>query len=296
MVVSLNKGPFSYSGNKSRIWKTYLREEMCKYDRVHEFFLGSGVCVYNANNGGVATDKDPHVVALHHALQDKQLHVKVENVYRDYFPNGNDKSCYNKLRIDFNKEYNDNGITEQNVPMLYTLLQLSFNSLLRFGPNGYNVPFGDKNLDVERIRNHSEVFRNKNISVKLGSYDTIELDSISKENDVIYLDPPYVASKFQYGGWNDSDEVGLLKHIDTLSNNGYSFILSNTFSHRGVNNDRLIEWSRKYNTRFIKMTYNAWASRVSSVSNERNTVEVIITNISSAFNDLPHAHQRGNHK
>jgi hypothetical protein len=44
------------------------------------------------------------------------------------------------------------------------------------------------------------------------------------------------------------------------------------------------------------MTYNAWASRVSSVSNERNTVEVIITNIPSAFNDLPQAHQRGNHK
>jgi len=290
----MNKGPFSYNGNKFRIWKAYLQDVMSEYDKVHEFFVGSGVCTYNSNNGGISTDLDSHVVALHNALKDEQLHTKVENIYNDYFPNGNDKSCYYKLRIDFNKDYMVNGITETNVAQLYTLLQLSFNSLLRFGPNGYNVPFGNKKLDIERIRKHSEIFRNKDISVKLGSYDTIDLNNISKKNDVIYLDPPYVASKFKYerstGGWTDIDEANLLDYIDDLNDKGYSFILSNTFSHRGVNNDRLIEWSKKYNSRFIKMSYNQWACRVSTVSLEKNTVEVIISNITSAFNELPRAH------
>ena len=38
------------------------------------------------------------------------------------------------------------------------------------------------------------------------------------------------------------------------------------------------------------MSYNAWASRVSSVEREDSTVEVIVTNIESSFSDLPNAH------
>jgi DNA adenine methylase len=254
--------------------------------------VGSGVCMYNSNNGGNSIDIDLNVVALHNALKDPGLVSKIEDCYNSYFLNSTDfKKSFLELRKDFNVLYSINGHTDSsNVHMLYVLLQLSFNSLLRFGPNGYNVPYGEKVFDLDRIKSHVNVVVNKDINVKHGTYRDLDLSNIDKENDLIYFDPPYVASKFQYGGWNKSDEIDLLEYIDELDSLGYSFILSNTFSHRGVNNEELIQWSKGYNSKLIKMSYNAWAARVSSVEREDNTVEVVITNIESAFSDLSDAH------
>lgn len=286
------KGPFSYSGNKFRIWKAYLKPVMQRYHKIHEPFVGSGVCVYNSSEGGMCTDVDANVVMLHNSLRDSTLPERIQNVYSMYFQNGSsNKQGYDKLRKDFNDDYNLNGLTLSNVASLYVLVQLAFNSLLRFGPNGYNVPYGEKELDMQRIIEHVNVVLTKDIQVSLGNYDSLNLQKVDVKNDLIYFDPPYVASKFQYGGWNDSDEEGLLKYIDELNKMGYSFILSNTFSHRGEINERLINWSKSYNTKLIKMSYNAWAARVNSVKNEKETIEVLITNIQGAFSDLPDAHE-----
>ena len=286
------KGPFSYSGNKYRIWNKYLKPVLSHYNKVHEPFVGSGVCMYNSNFGGTSIDIDPDVVALHNALNDLSLVDNVVDCYNSYFNNSTDmKESFLSLRADFNKSYNIGGCTNSsNVHMLYVLIQLSFNSLLRFGPNGYNVPYGAKEFDINRIQQHVDIVSNKDINVSLGSYSDLDLSKIDKDSDVIYFDPPYVASKFQYGGWNKTDEIGLLNYIDKLDSKGYKFILSNTFSHRGINNNELIKWSKGYNSKLIKMSYNAWASRVSSVEREDSTVEVIVTNIESSFSDLPNAH------
>lgn len=287
------KGPFSYSGNKYRIWNKYLSPVLKLYNRVHEPFVGSGVCMYNSNNGGNSIDIDPNVVALHNALNDSSLVDKVTECYNSYFKDSSDmKESFLSLRADFNNSYISAGCTNSsNVHMLYVLIQLSFNSLLRFGPNGYNVPYGAKEFDISRIQQHVDIVNNKDINVSLGSYSDLDLSKIDMDSDVIYFDPPYVASKFQYGGWNKADEIGLLNYIDELDSKGYKFILSNTFSHRGVDNNELIEWSKEYNSKLIKMSYNAWAARVSSVKREDNTIEVIVTNIESVFSDLSDAHQ-----
>jgi len=265
---------------------------MDSYNRIHEPFVGSGVCMYNSKGGGNSIDIDLNVVALHNALKDPNLITKVLDCYNLYFKNSNDlKESFLKLRNDFNNLYSISGHTDSsNVHMLYVLIQLSFNSLLRFGPNGYNVPYGAKEFDLDRIKLHVDLVSKKDINVKHGTYRDLDLSLINRESDLIYFDPPYVASKFQYGGWNKEDEIDLLKFIDELDNLGYSFILSNTFSHRGVDNKELIDWSNRYNSKLIKMSYNAWAARVSSVEREDNTIEVIVTNITSAFPDLPDAH------
>lgn len=286
------RGPFSYSGNKYRIWNKYLKDVMKRHKRIHEPFVGSGVCMYNSNNGGNSIDIDLNVVALHNALKDPNLISRIEECYNSYFLGTfNMKESFLKLRDDFNKLYVVNNCTDSsNVHMLYVLVQLSFNSLLRFGPNGYNVPYGEKLFDLDRVRLHSIISLNKDIHVKHGTYRDLDLSKINKHDDLIYFDPPYVASKFQYGGWNKENELDLLNYIDELNQLGYSFILSNTFFHRGLDNNELINWSKNYNARLIKMTYNAWSARVSGVEREENTVEVLITNIEDAFSELPRAH------
>lgn len=282
------KGPFSYSGNKTRIWKHHLKEVLLSYEKIHEPFVGSGVCVYNSNKGGNCIDIDHNVVALHNGLKLPNLIERMVECHNQYFSDSSDVSgSYLRLREDFNKLYRKNQRTdESNVHMLYVLIQLSFNSLLRFSSNGYNVSYGFKGFDPDRVRRHIDALSKKEIVVKQGPYSDLPLSEINKEKDLIYLDPPYVASKFQYGGWNKEDEKNLLSYIDHLNSQGYRFILSNTFSHRGEVNQDLIDWSKKYNTRFIKMTYNAWSSRVPSVKKDEKTSEVLITNIDHIFLNL----------
>jgi site-specific DNA-adenine methylase len=182
------------------------------------------------------------------------------------------------LRKDFNESYKLGGTNETNVHKLHLLIQLSFNSLLRFSGNGYNVPFGKKEVDIKRIENHQKIAISKNLKFKRGNYFDLDLESVDKNNDLIYLDPPYIASKFQYGGWNKEDEIKLLNYLDNLNDWGYKFILSNTFKHRTEINLDLIEWSKKYNFKSVKMTYNSWSAAVNSVKYENNTDEVIIFN------------------
>lgn len=283
------KGPFSYSGNKTRIYKAYLRPIMQKYNRVHEPFVGSGVCMYNANNGGMSTDVDPAVVAMHQALQDQGLPGKMQACYNEYFKLGHTKESYNTLREAFNKDWLLNGVTPENVHQLYVLSQIAFNSLIRFSKNGFNVPFGEKPLDVGRIKQHVELYKAKDIQVTLSHYNTINLSEVDKDRDIIYLDPPYIASKFQYSGWTLQDEKELLQFITELDRLGYKWILSNTFYHKGEMNKALVDWSKNYFAYLIDMSYNAWAARVTSVEREDETVEVIITNLKDGFDGLANA-------
>ena len=272
------KGPFSYSGNKFRIYKKYLKDMMVGFERIHEPFVGSGVCVYNSKMGGTGIDIDSNVVALHNSLHDKLLISRIQESFSKFFPNGRTKEGYLKLREDFNKSFLENGTCKSNVHQLHILIQLGFNSLLRFGSKGFNTPFGKKDIDFDRIKLHMRLAQEKNVRISKGIYSDLDLLSMN-DKDLVYLDPPYVASNFQYGGWNKSNEIELLAYISKIDEMGIKFILSNTFYHRGKENLELKSWAENFDTLHIEMSYNSWSASVSSVEREDNTDEVIITNI-----------------
>ena len=87
-----------------------------------------------------------------------------------------------------------------------------------------------------------------------------------------------IFNKISLLGLSHNKSISLLNYIDTLNENGYKFILSNTFKHRNVINQDLINWSSKYNVKYINMSYNSWSAAVKSVKNEKETNEVIISN------------------
>ncbi len=279
------KGPFSYSGNKFRIYNNYLKKILSPFDMIHEPFLGSGVCLYNSKGGGVGIDVDKNVVMLHNSLHDRNLLKNMKKAYSEFFPNGRDQNGYLNLRSSFNESFLEEGISTKNVHLLHILIQLGFNSLLRFGSKGFNTPFGKKNIDFNRIKLHMDIAVEKQIKVLHGNYYDLKIENIKKD-DVVYLDPPYAASKFQYGGWNKEDEISLLDYITFLDSKGIKFILSNTFYHRGVQNLELKNWAKNFDTLHITMSYNSWAASVNSVEREENTDEVIITNIQGCLNQF----------
>ena len=270
------RGPFSYSGNKYRIYSKNLKEIMLNFERVHEPFCGSAVCLYNANNGGIGIDIDSDVIALHNSLFDKELIPKIQESYLRYFPKGKTKEGFYQLRKDFNQSWIKTGTTPENIHLLHLALQLSFNSLLRFSKNGFSCPYGWKDMHLEKIKIHQDIILNKNIQFFQGDYRELDLSKVDKEQDLIYFDPPYLASIFKYGGWNLEDEIKLLDYLDEINLKGYKFLLSNTFLHRGLKNDYLIEWSKKYDVKFIDMSYSAWSSSLPSVKAKKDTIEVVI--------------------
>ena len=50
------KGPFSYSGNKYKIYKAHLKPIFDEFDQVIEPFAGSAPLLYNAKGGGIGSD------------------------------------------------------------------------------------------------------------------------------------------------------------------------------------------------------------------------------------------------
>ena len=278
------RGPFSYSGNKYRIYSKHLKDTFAEFNKIHEPFAGAAVCMYNSQNGGSGIDIDPVVVLLHNALADLDLVPKIEEAYKYYFPNGKTKGGYYKLRKDYNRDWLFNRSNPDTAHLLYLLIQLSFNSLLRFSKTGYNTPYGIKQFNSEKIKVHQKIFLEKDLKFMQGDYENLNIGGIDKEKDVIYFDPPYLASNFKYAGgptWKIDDELKLLNFVDLMDNRGYKFILSNTFIHKGIKNDELIKWSEKYNTQIIDMSYSSWSSMVKSVRTEKDTVEVIIKNFDS---------------
>lgn len=101
--------------------------------------------------------------------------------------------------------------------------------------------------------------------------------------DLVYCDPPYLLTTGPYNDgkrgfkdWSLKEELQLLSLLDDLNSRGIYFALSNVFAHKGLTNDNLIEWSKKYHVNFIDKSY----ANCSYHFKERDakTVEVLVTN------------------
>ena len=106
----------------------------------------------------------------------------------------------------------------------------------------------------------------------------------------MYCDPPYLISTGSYNDgkrgfkdWTEVEEKQLLGLLDELNSRGIKFALSNVLYHKGLSNDLLIEWSKKYKVHYIDKSY----ANCSYHFKEKNakTVEVVITNFESEEND-----------
>ena len=99
--------------------------------------------------------------------------------------------------------------------------------------------------------------------------------------DFLYADPPYLISCGSYNdgkrgfeGWSEEDDLALYEKLDTLSDNGVSFALSNVIRHKGAENTNLIEWAERYDIHYINASY----ANSNYQARESETVEVLITN------------------
>lgn len=94
------------------------------------------------------------------------------------------------------------------------------------------------------------------------------------QNDLVYLDPPYLITFSEYNKlWNEDTEKDLLHLLDELNENNVRFAISNVTHYKGLENSIFSAWMEQYTVHPVKSNY---------ISFNDNTIkkfnEVLVTN------------------
>lgn len=274
------KSPINYIGNKYKLIDQIIPLFPNDISMFVDVFGGSGTVLINTKaEHYVYNDINPYVSSIFKGLvtedTDKVI-KKIEDIIAEYSLSKTNKEGFEKLRNDYNNGRKD-WIT------LYALMCYSFNYQFRFNNNHqYNSSFGkDRSCFSNRQKQNLYELRN-NISTDIVFYSRnfIDIDySDFDEYDLLYFDPPYLASVGNYNdgkrgfeGWTEEHEKKLLNLLDKLNVQGTRWALSNNLKYV---NPLLDEWKDKYNVYYLNGDYsNCNYQKV----NKSEDIEVLITN------------------
>lgn len=300
MKQGVHRSPLFYVGDKYKLIneiKTHFPQHI---GRLIEPFVGGGSVFMNVNaNEFLLNDIDSFVITIHKMLcsyvdREEEFFkeffdiVKKYNLslsYREntvpkelkksfpktYFAKYN-KEAYSQLRDDFNKG------GKQDIMQLYALLIYGFNRMLRFNKKGdFNLPVGNVDFNQNTynaivdyftlLKEKNTVWYNEDFRVFLNNIDY-------REDDLIYLDPPYLITFSEYNKlWNEETERALLNLIDDLNKRNIKFAISNVTHYKGKVNNLFLDWSKHYNSFPIKSNYISFNDNT-----VKNFNEVLVTN------------------
>ena len=280
------KSPLNYTGNKFKL----LNQIIPVFPKVQKFadvFCGGLNVGINVDADVVfANDRMKPLIEMYEYFQLHSIDEILSDIYiiiTVYNLSKTNKDGFIKLRNDYN--------VEKDPLKLFVLSCYSFNNIIRFNNSyEYNSSFGkDKGSFNKSIETNLIEFvdRLQSKTIVFSSRDFRELDYSSV--DLVYCDPPYLISNAMYndgkrcfGDWSKQDDADLLQILDAVHQNGKMFALSNVIEHKGLVNEELKQWSKKYNTIVLNKTYNNCSYNLKTKTEK--TIEVLITNFER--NDL----------
>lgn len=263
--------PFNWTGSKHRYLEEFLNvlPKDIRGLKVLDSFVGGGDLISKLPVDWKITANDfmSQIVELHTAIQERKITKR--SILRSYKSRGMSKEnseAYFFLR----QEYNEN----PDPFLLYLLMTNSFNNQLRFNNNGgFNMPFGkDRSSFNKRMQskldNYSKSLSER--SVKFINEDFRNIDY--SQYDLLLIDPPYRNTCATYNestGWGVEEDLELFKKIDL---SGSKFIYFNQTWSKGVPNEDLISWMKKYDSVVLKET----SSNCSYNRDNKKTEEVMV--------------------
>jgi len=300
MIKKIKRSPLFYVGDKYRLVKQLSDLFPTEINNFYEPFVGGGTVFLNVEaKKYFLNDIDKHLVNIHKFLMlstenperffmdvEKVIHkYKLSHSYKNdivpdslkkefkktYYARFN-KEGYEKLRIHVNKN-------KKNDPLvLYILLIYGFNRMLRFNGGGkFNLPVGNVDFNknvVVALNNYFEFVQGKKIKFTSQEFRKFFENKKFKEDDFIYIDPPYLITSSEYNKiWGEKEEKDLLDTVDKLDKKGLRFALSNVTHYNGSKNDLLIKWMQKYKVHKIKSNYISYHN-----NGKKNIVEILVTN------------------
>lgn len=293
------RSPFFYVGDKYKLMPQLIEYIPNNINNYYEPFLGGGSSFLNvAANNYHLNDINSEMIALHKLFKSESenidefykslillareynLSISSEgdevpidlklSFKKTYYAKYN-KEAYLRLRNDYNKS--------KDLKSLYLLLIYGFNHMIRFNNKAeFNLPVGNvdfNNNTKKAIHNYLNIVKNRKITFYNEDYKEFILNIIHKDDDYIYLDPPYLISNSEYNKiWCEEQEVELYALIDKLNDKGIKFGLSNVVIHKGKTNNILQSWMSKYKVIEIKSNYISFND-----NKAKQTREVFITNV-----------------
>lgn len=278
------KAPFNYIGNKYRIIgaiEEHFPEKIMTF--VDLFCGGCDVCINTEAEKIYANDINYHLIDILKAFQDNnigQILGHIDGAIEKWQLSKTNEDGYNRFRSYYNR-------TKDPLD-LYTLMCFSFNYQFRFNAkHDYNNPFGrNRSCFNEVMRQNLILFKEKLDGISFSALDFRDFDyGVLKKGCLVYADPPYLLTCGSYNdgkrgfkGWTEKDDLDLMAILDSLSDRGINFALSNVTEHKGKTNKALLDWSKSkgYNVHSIDFNYNN--CNYHSYNRKSETREVLITN------------------
>ena len=139
------------------------------------------------------------------------------------------------------------------------------------------MPVGnvDFNKNVEKaLKGYFAFVSDKNIAFSNADFKYFFQKLCLKKDDFVYVDPPYLISASEYNKlWGEKQELDLLNILDNLNKKGVKFALSNVTSYKGMKNQILSDWIKKYNVVKISSNYISYHN-----NKKKEIVEILVTN------------------
>lgn len=278
------KSPLNYTGGKYKILASIYEILPEQVDTFVDLFAGGFNVGINAKASKIiCNDQINYVIDLYKCFQNfttDELIIEIKKRIREFDLSQQNADGYNQLR----KRYNES----KDIIDFFVLICFAFNHQIRFNNNHqFNTPFGKERSSYnQNIENNLIMFCNaihsKEIQFLNTDFLSVDLSTLGNM-DLVYCDPPYLISTGSYNDgkrgfkdWTEKEERQLLELLDTLNSQGVMFALSNVLYHKGMSNEMLIEWSKKYIVYYIDKSYSNCSYHFKD--RDAKTVEVLITN------------------
>ena len=266
-------------GGKTQIMEHVLNKFPQEINNYHEPFLGGGSVLFNVlqnvREGIVnitnvyACDINEALVYVYKNIQcfHAELYneiIKMITLFNNIIGRTVNRTPENLIEAQSSREsyyyyirrlYNQ--LTDKQTinasAMFIFLNKTCFRGLYRVGPNGFNVPYGNnKNPEIIN-KQHLEEIHELVQGVVFTCCDFTESLKFVKNDDFVYLDPPYVPiNNTSFVAYNKG---GFDKHVvlfDTLKTANYKYLMSNSdtdFVKQHFDNYEIIKAKRNINSR-----------------------------------------------
>ena len=278
------KSPLNYTGGKYKILSSIFENFPEKINTFVDLFAGGfNVGVNVEADRIICNDHIHYIIELYQFFSQSSMEnilSQIKERINEFELSLENVEGYNALRNRYNEQ--------KDIMDFFVLPCYSFNHQIRFNnSHKFNTPFGKKrssyNSNIEKnLIAFCNALQSKKIDFYNKDFTEVNLSNLGK-GDLVYCDPPYLISNSPYNdgrrgfkNWTEKEEVELLNLLDRLNSDNIRFALSNVLYHKGMSNELLIEWSKKYNVCYIDNSY----ANCNYHFKDRNakTVEVLITN------------------
>lgn len=278
------KSPLNYTGGKYKLLNSLFEIFPNDINTFVDLFAGGfNVGINVKANTIICNDQICYLIELYKYLAETNIDTIIEEInfrISEFGLTKENADGYMALREKYNKD--------KNIVDFFVLTFYAFNHQIRFNNSQkFNTPFGKErssyNSSIENnLVSFCQALKNKNIIFENKDFLGVDLSFLG-EHDMVYCDPPYLISTGSYNDgkrgfkdWTEVEERQLLDLLDSLNCRGVKFALSNVLYHKGLSNDLLIEWSKKYTVYYLDKSYANCSYHFKEKA--AKTVEVVIAN------------------